>query len=137
MKREVARVAVGSSAVCLVSWLAFAVAAGGVGLQRSISKGAVTLFEQPLVVVFVALAAFAIAFVGAKRLRLNGVQLLVGVMIGDLIAGLILAPIAIGELEPIDAPLVFAAVALFGVQPVAAFAGAWAARARSRDIAAR
>ena len=123
--------------MCLGTWLALAAAAGNVGLQRSISKGAVTLFEQPLVVVIVGLVAFGLAFVSARRLRISGVQILVGTLIGDLFAGLVLAPIAIGELEPIHAPLVLAAVSLLGLQPGAAFAGAWAANAHPRDIAAR
>jgi hypothetical protein len=137
MKLDVSRVAAGSTAVCLATWLALAGTAGDVGLQRSISKGAVTLFEQPLVVVVVALMAFAIAFASARRLAVGAVELLVGVLIGDLIAGLVLAPLAIGELEPIHAPLVFAAVSLLGVQPAAAYLGAWAAGPGSPDIRAR
>jgi hypothetical protein len=137
MKLDASRLAIGSAAVCLGTWFALAESAGNVGLQRSISKGAMTLFEHPLVVVFVALTAFVLAFVSATWLRLGGVQLLAGVLIGDLFAGLVLAPLAVGELEPIHAPLVFAAVSLLGVQPAVAFAGAWAANVRSRAIARR
>jgi FtsH-binding integral membrane protein len=130
------RLAAGSAAVCLSTWIALAATAGGVGLQRSISKGAVTLFEEPLVPVVVGLVAFVLAYLSARLLRVSAPQVLVGVLVGDLIAGLVLAPIAIGELEPIHAPLVIAAVSVLGIQPAAAFGGAWlgAGRTRSRDL---
>ena len=43
---------------------------------------------------------------------------------GDLIGAVVLAPIAIGELEVIHAPLVFVAITALGLQPLAAFLGA-------------
>ena len=104
------------------------------GLQWPISKGASTLYEQPLVVALAAATGFAIAYVCAKRLHLPAFPLLVGVLLGDAFAGLVLAPIAVGELEPIHAPLVFAAVSALGVQPAAALAGATIARRHSRYI---
>ena len=137
MNINVARLAAGSGAVCLFTWIALAATAGNVGLQRSISKGALTLFEQPQVVVVVGLLSFGLAYAGVKLLHLSAVQLLVGVLVGDLFAGLVLAPLAVGELEPIHAPLVIAAVSLVGVQPAAAFAGAWSADLRQREIRAR
>jgi hypothetical protein len=136
MKQPGLRLAVGSTAVCLGTWLAL-LAAGNTGLQRSISRGALTLFEQPLAVALVAATGFVIAYACAKRLRLAALPLVVGVLLGDAFAGLILAPIAVGELEPIHAPLVFAAVSVLGVQPAAALAGAAIARRRSRDIGRR
>lgn len=136
MKQDVVRLAAGSAAVCLATWVAL-LAAGGVGLQRSISKGALTLFEQPLVVVLVAAMGFGVAYLVASRLRLAQVPLLFGVLLGDAIAGLILAPLAVGELEPIHAPIVFAAVSVVGIQPAAAFIGAAVRRRRSRDVADR
>ena len=135
MRQPVVGLAVGSAAVCLGTWFAL-LAAGDTGLQWSISKGAATLFEQPLVVALVAATGFVIAFVCANRLQLAALPLLVGVLLGDAFAGLVLAPILIGELEPIHAPLVFAAVSVLGVQPAAALAGAALAR-RSRDIRRR
>ncbi|MGI8928655.1 MAG: hypothetical protein ACR2H0_04220 [Candidatus Limnocylindrales bacterium] len=136
MKHGAVRLVAGSAAVCLATWLAL-LTAGNTGLQRSITKGALTLFEQPLTVALVAAAGFGIAYVMATRLRLGALPILLGVLLGDAFAGLILAPVAIGELEPIHAPLVFAAVTVLGVQPAAALIGAVAARQRSRDIGRR
>jgi hypothetical protein len=137
MNKELLRLAAGSAAVCLASWFVLLLTAGNVGLQRSISKGAFSLFELPAVVAGVTATAFAIAFIGAATMRLGSIPLLVGVLIGDAFAGLVLAPLAVGELEPIDAPLVFAAVTVVGLQPAAALAGAWAANRRSHDIRRR
>jgi hypothetical protein len=136
MKHVVARLAVGSAAVCLATWLAL-LTAGGVGLQRSISKGAITLFEQPHVVALVAVTALAVGYLCAGRLGLRPVALVAGVLLGDAFAGLVLAPLAIGELEPIHAPLVFAAVSVVGIQPAAAFVGAALGHRPARDPAAR
>jgi hypothetical protein len=136
MKQELGRLVVGSALVCVASWLAL-LAAGAVGLQRSISKGAGTLFEQPVAVVLVAAAAFGLAYLGTRSLRVRALPLLVGVLLGDVFAGLVLAPVAVGELEPSHAPLVFAAVSVLGIQPAAAVLGAWAANIRSRDTARR
>jgi hypothetical protein len=135
MKTHGLRIAAASAAICLLTWVALAATAGNVGLQRSISKGAITLFEQPQIVVVVALVALALGYASAKLLRLSAVQLVVGVLVGDLLAGLVLAPLAIGELDPIHAPVVFAAVSLLGVQPVAVVAGAWLAKVGARDTA--
>jgi hypothetical protein len=129
------RLAVGSAAVCFGTWLALAATAGNVGLQRSISKGPTALFEQPAVVAVVAVVAFALALGSSRLLRLDPVQLSVGVVVGDLLAGLVLAPLAVGELEPIHAPLVIAAVSLLGIQPLAVVVGAWAASLWPRDMA--
>ena len=128
MKLDLSRTVAGGTAVCLATWSALAAAAGNVGLQRSISKGGITLFELPSVLVLVALVAIAVAFVAAKRLDLTAPQLVVAILVGDLVAGLVLAPLAVGELEPNHAPLVSAAVSVMGLQPAAAFVGAWAGR---------
>lgn len=136
MRQRLLRLVAASSAVCLGTWLAL-LSAGDIGLQRSISQGALTLFEQPLAVGLVAAMGFAIAYLSAKRLRLSAVPLVIGVLLGDAFAGLVMAPIAIGELEPIHAPLVFAAVSLLGVQPAASLAGAVLARPYPRDTAKR
>lgn len=137
MSRNLLRLAVGSVAVCFASWLALQVSAGNVGLQRSISKGAVSLLELPIVIVAVMVTAFAVAFVSAARLRLATMPLVIGVLVGDAFASLVLAPLAVGELEPIHAPIVFAAVSVLGLQPAAASVGAWTANLRSRDIGPR
>ena len=126
MKVDLSRLVAGGAVVCLATWLALAAAAGNVGLQRSISKGALTLFEVPSVVLLVPLVGAAVAFVTARRLVLTAPQLAGAVLAGDLFAGIVLAPLAVGELEPIHAPLVIAAVAVMGLQPAAVFVGAWA-----------
>lgn len=123
MKNVLLRLTAGCVAACFGTWLAL-LTAGNVGLQRSISQGAVTLFEQPLAVGSVAATGFAIAYVCARRLRLAALPLIAGVLACDALAGFVLAPLAIGELEPIHAPLVFAAVSVLGVQPAACFLGA-------------
>ena len=123
MNQPLVRLVAASGVVCLATWLAL-LAAGNVGLQRSISRGAQTLFEQPLVVALVAATAFVVAYVMANRLGVSAGSLLVGILVGDAIAGLVLAPLLIGELEPIHAPLVVAAISVLGVQPAAAVAGA-------------
>jgi hypothetical protein len=132
MTSDLARLGTGSISTCVSSWLALAFAAGNVGLQQSISNGATTLFERPVVLVLVAVAAFGVAFVSARTLHLRPAPLLIGVLLGDAIAGLVLAPIAVGELEPLHAPLVFAAVSVLGIQPAAALAGGWAAHRLAR-----
>ena len=125
MNRNIVRWAAVSAGVCLASWLALAATAGNVGLQRSISKGALSLFEQPQVVLVVGFVALGLGYAAGRLVRIKPTTLLVGVLAGDLLAGLVLAPLAVGELEPIHAPLVFAAVSLLGLQPAAAFVGAW------------
>lgn len=134
MKNENIRTFIAGGVVCLASWLALAVGAGDVGLQRSISRGATSLFETPTAVIFVALVAAVGAGALAGMLRTSPTRLLVAVLIGDLVAGLVLAPLAVGELEPIHAPLVFAAVSVLGVQPAAAFLGAWLVIEGSRRL---
>ena len=121
------RLAIGSGLVCIASWLALAGGAGNVGLQRSISKGAVSLVDYPLALVLVALTALVASFVVTRLWRLRPRDVVIGVLIGDVLAGVALAPVLIGELEPIHAPLVFAAVTVLGLQPAGALIGAWLA----------
>lgn len=125
------RLAIGSGIVCVASWLALALGAGDVGLQRSISKGAISLIDQPVALIMVAVAALVTAYAVTRIFRLRSIPLLVGVLLGDAFAGIVLAPIAVGELEPIHAPLVFAAVSVLGLQPAAAFLGSWLAARRA------
>ena len=103
------RLAIGSGIVCVASWLALMGGAGNVGLQRSISKGAASLVDYPYALVLVALTALVAAFVVTRLWRLRPKDVL------------------IGELEPIHAPLVFAAVTVLGLQPAGALIGAWLA----------
>src|SRR5919107_4368372 len=103
-KDRVLGTAAATFTVCLTTWLTLAITAGDLGLQRSISKGAVSLFEIPIVIIGVASVAFVVGCLTSMRLGIGSLQLLFGVLIGDLFAGVVLAPIAIGELEPIHAP---------------------------------
>lgn len=121
------RLAIGSGIVCVASWLALMGGAGNVGLQRSISKGAASLVDYPYALVLVALTALVAAFVVTRLWRLRPREVVIGVLVGDAIAGVGLAPLLIGELEPIHAPLVFAAVTVLGLQPAGALIGAWLA----------
>jgi hypothetical protein len=113
-------VLVAGSLVALASWVALAVGAGNVGLQRSISIGAWTLFTEHPIAVGLSLGASALTcLVVAFGLRLgtgDAAPMLATLAVLDMVAGLVLAPLAIGELEPIHAPLVFASVSLLGLQ---------------------
>ena len=125
------RLTFGSGIVCVATWFALQLGAGNVGLQRSISKGAISLVEQPAALILVAVAGLVTAYAVTRMFRLQPIPLLVGVLLGNAFAGIVLAPIAVGELEPIDAPLVFAAVSVLGLQPAAAFLGSWLAARRA------
>ena len=122
------RTAAIGAVVCLASWLGLRAGAGYVGLSRSVAVSPLTLLEVPMALVL----ASALAFVAALGLaRLAGdtrpLQLVAWVLAGDLIGAAVLAPLAIGELEVVHAPVVFAAISALGIQPLAAAAGAWAA----------
>ncbi|OGO54046.1 MAG: hypothetical protein A2V84_09700 [Chloroflexi bacterium RBG_16_70_13] len=133
------RIATAAGIVCVTSWLALAVGAGNIGLQRSVAVGPLTLLEQPLTVVLVAAVSLGTALAVGWALRVSPLQLLAGVLVGDVAGAVILAPVAIGELEPIHAPVVFAAIAVLGIQPAAAWLGAaigWAIAGRSGRIPA-
>lgn len=114
------RTLVAGSLIAIASWLALAVGAGNVGLQRSISIGAWTLFTEQPMAVGMSLGASALAcLVLGFGLRLgtgDAAPMLATLAVLDVVAGLVLAPLAIGELEPIHAPLVFASVSLLGLQ---------------------
>lgn len=129
------RTLVSAGAVCLASWLGLFLGAGYVGLSRSVAIGPWTLVEQPVGVALAVGLAFIVA-VGAAMRRGPGqsrpLSLTAGVLVGDAIGALILAPLAVGELTPLNAPVVFAALAVLGLQPLAAFAGTAAPRALRR-----
>jgi hypothetical protein len=114
-------------AICLASWLGLATGAGNIGLQRSVAVSPMTFLEVPLAL---ALAAGAALLIGALAGR-NGVAplpLLGAVLVGDLIGAAVLAPLAVGELEIMHAPTVFAAITALGMQPIGAVLGSWLAR---------
>src|SRR3990170_3822437 len=122
------RAAAIGAVVCLVSWLGLWAGAGYVGLSRSVSVSPTTLFEVPIALVLASALAFVSAF-GLTRLARGTLplQLVAWVLVGDLIGAAVLAPLAVGELEVIHAPVVFAAISALGLQPLAAAAGAWVA----------
>lgn len=119
------------AAICIASWLGLLFGAGNVGLQRSVAIGPVTLLEVPVALLLAATLAFVSAFVlsplAAKPRPLHSLKVVAWVLVGDLIGAVLLAPLAIGELEVIHAPTVFAAITALGLQPLMAAAGAWAA----------
>jgi hypothetical protein len=121
------RTAVAAIAICLASWLALAIGAGNVGLQRSVAVSPLTLLEVPLAL---ALATASAVLIGALAGR-NGVSplpLLGAVLVGDLIGAAVIAPLAVGELELVHAPVVFVAITALGLQPIATVLGSLVAR---------
>jgi hypothetical protein len=116
------RIPLVAGAAAIGSWIALGLGAGNVGLQRSISSGAWTLFtERPLTVGLSLATATSISLGLGWLMRLAGrdaLGLAAGIALMDAIAGLVLAPLAIGELGPIHAPLVFLSVSLAGLQVV-------------------
>jgi len=120
-----------AAAVCGASWLGLLVGAGNVGLQRSVSIGPLTLFEHPLAIMLAAGSAFVVAFaviaLGGQG-RPRPISLVAGVLVWDAIGALVLAPLAVGELTPLHGPVVFAALTVIGLQPLATLAGAAAPR---------
>ena len=116
-----------AAAVCVGSWVGLLLGAGNVGLQRSVSLGPLRLFEHPLAVVLATGLAFVIALgvtVWRRPGEARSLLLVAAVLFGDAMGALVLAPLAVGELTPLDAPLVFAVLAVVGLQPLATYAGA-------------
>ncbi len=130
------RTAIVATGVCLVSWGGLFLGAGNVGLQRSVAVGPGTLVEVPLGLILASALAFLAAFtllVLARTPQIVPWHLVVAVIVGDMVGALILAPLAVGELTPLNAPIVFLALAALGAQPIAAFLGAHTARRVSND----
>lgn len=130
------RTAFVATGVCLVSWGGLFLGAGNVGLQRSVAVGPGTLVEVPLGLILASALAFLAAFtllVPARTPQIVPWHLVVAVIVGDMVGALILAPLAVGELTPLNAPIVFLALAALGAQPMAAFLGAHTARRVSND----
>jgi len=130
------RTAIVATGVCLVSWGGLFLGAGNVGLQRSVAVGPGTLVEVPLGLILASALAFLAAFtllVLARTPQIVPWHLVVAVIVGDMVGALILAPLAVGELTPLNAPIVFLALAALGAQPMAAFLGAHTARRVSND----
>lgn len=125
------RTAATGAVVCLASWLGLLAGAGYVGLSRSVSVSPLTLVEVPMALVLAAALAF-VAALAVNRLPgdahpLRPLHLVAWILVGDLFGAAVLAPLAIGELEAVHAPVVFAAISALGLQPLAAAAGSWVA----------
>lgn len=123
--------AVTAAAICAASWVGLFIGAGNIGLQRSVSIGPLTLLELPVAVALASGLSFLVAL-GSRHGGLTSQQSLrvvAHVLVGDAIAALVLAPLAVGELTPFDAPVVFATLTVLGLQPLAAFAGSIASQA--------
>jgi len=73
----------------------------------------------------VAAATFSSAFVVSFVTRdTRATRLLLAMLACDVIGAVVLAPLAVGEVRPIDAPVVLVVLATLGVQPAAAVLGA-------------
>ncbi len=121
-----------AAAICLASWVGLFLGAGNVGLQRSVAIGPLTLMEQPHAIALAAGLAFVVAlsagFLGSAG-RTRPLRLFAFVVMGDAVGALVVAPLAVGELTPLDAPAVFAVLAVLGLQPLAGLAGSFISRA--------
>lgn len=121
------RTAAVASLACVTSWTGLAIGAGDIGLQRSVAVSPLTLLEVPYGLGLATVMAFAATWLPS---RLGGssvespIGVLAGVMLGGMFGAVVLAPILIGELEVIHAPVVFAAITALGLQPLAAWLGA-------------
>lgn len=115
---------VAAGLACIASWLGLLIGAGNVGLQRSVAVGPHTLLEVPLAIVLaITLGTIAVTAVGVAVGSTDGLLVLAFVVIGDLVGAAILVPMAVGELEIVHAPAVFAVLTTFGLQPLAAAGG--------------
>jgi hypothetical protein len=129
------RIAAVATLVCIASWIGLWIGAGWIGLSRSVAVSPLTLVEVPLALALAAALAFVIAWLPGQLDNVSAtapVRLFGGVLIGDVFGAVILAPVLVGELEVIHAPVVFASITALGLQPLAAFLGAWLAGSRDR-----
>ena len=125
------RTAITAALVCAASWIGLWLGAGWIGLSRSVAVSPLTLVEVPLALGFAAIAAFVIAWLPGRLDRKSGLdplRLVAAVLVGDVIGAAVLAPFVIGELEVFHAPIIFASITALGLQPLAAFMGAWLSR---------
>lgn len=122
------RTAVTAALVCVASWIGLYVGAGWIGLSRSVAVSPLTLVEVPLALALAAALACVMAWLPGRLDPASAPiprRLLAAVLIGDLFGAAALAPLLVGELEVIHAPVVFAAITALGLQPLAGFLGAW------------
>lgn len=122
---------VAAGAVAAASWLGLAVGLGNVGLQRSITAGPLSILESPVAVLLVAVVAFGLTAVITRRVRsIRPGALVAAILAWDAVGAAAIAPLAVGELSPSDAPVIFAVLAALGVLPVAGLLGAVVGRGR-------
>ncbi len=117
----------GGVLVSIATWVTLGLSVGNVGLQRSVAIGPGTLLERPSALVLTLAVALAVAGLAARWLssgRASLPVLVASVIVCDLVASVILAPLAVGELEVHDWPGVFVVISLFGAQPAVAGLGA-------------
>ncbi|MDQ3555013.1 MAG: hypothetical protein M3395_11520, partial [Chloroflexota bacterium] len=115
--------------VCLASWAALAIAAGDVGLQHSVSRDPVFFaVTYPLAIALSLAAAFTAAFTFTRIQRTPRAFALLGalaVLLGDVVAGFLVAPVMVGELGIEHGFIVLLAISLYGLQLAAAWLGAF------------
>lgn len=122
---------VAAGAVAGASWLGLAIGLGNVGLQRTVTVGPTSILESPVALLLVAVIAFGLTAVTTRRLRSVRPGWLVAAVLGwDAVGAAVIAPLAVGELSPSDAPVVFAALTALGIQPVGSVLGAILGRRR-------
>ncbi len=115
--------------VCIASWVGLAIGAGNVGLQQSVSRDPVFFATTyPLAIVLSLAAAFAAALIHARVQRTPRSFALIGalaVLVGDVMASFLVAPLLVGELEMKHGFIVLLATSLCGLQIAAAWLGAF------------
>ena len=89
--------------------------------------------EQPLAIVLAAGLAFVVGLgaglIAGRAGRVDPRRLVAFIVVGDAVGALLIAPLAVGELTPLNAPVVFAVLAVLGLQPLAGLAGSFISRA--------
>ncbi len=125
--------------VCVASWSGLLVGAGDIGLQQSVSRDPVYFATTyPLAIVLSLAAAFAAAFIFARVQRAPRAFALMGalaVLLGDVVASFLVAPVMIGELEMEHGVIVLLAISLYGSQIAAAWFGAFVGARVDRPFA--
>ena len=121
MRSDPLRSALVGALATVAAWLALLVAAGYVGLSRSVAVGPAALLERPVGVVATLGAAFVVAHLGGRMVprRPSWAAAVAGAVATTILGSAVLAPLAVGELEIGHAPGVFLVLSLFGAAFVA------------------
>lgn len=114
--------------VCIASWVGLAIGAGQVGLAHSVTRDPLFFATTyPLAILLSLTAAFVAAITFARVARTSRSFALTGalmVLLGDVVASFLIAPLAIGELEFQHGFIVLSAISLYGLQIAVAWLGA-------------